>query len=510
MRSTKIALVVTLITLLGACAPQPGAAPQSSVPQQITLVQGGDANTLDPQGTVNRVALNVVDTFAEALTQVDYGAANGAQVTPMLATSWKLVNDTTWQFSLRSGVKFSNGEAFDATAVKFSFDRLMSGDLKSPQQTFLNSVARVDVVDASTINVTTKAPAPTLPLDLTWIYMVPPAYTKSVDAQTFAIKPVGTGPFVVKEWVKDDHVTLGANPTYWGGKPKLDTVTIKPIPEAATRTAALQTGSADIVTPIGIADVAGLRGQKDVTIVDQPSLRLMYVIFDQRTDPIFKNATVRQALNYAVDKDAIVKSIYSGYAKPLSGQGLNEYYYGFNPDVKPYPYDVDKAKQLLAQAGYPNGFDTTLWASRGNYQGDYETAQAVAGQLAKVGVRVTVKPLEFAVYANDLPARKLTPMALLAFAGNPDADTMFEFFRSDNPYSYFNDSGVDATLAQIRTTTDANKRLQLLHQMAATEHDQALAIWLHSLVNFYGFGNKVQGFKLLANESFRLNGVSVK
>ncbi len=508
--SRVLALPIAAVLLATACgSATPSAATAAPAKQELTVVQGADADTLDPQGTTTRGTLNIILNIAEALTKVTYSETGEPKVEPLLATSWKQLNDTTWQFKLRDGVQFSNGEPFDADAVKYSFGRLLDPAFNSPEKKYAASVNRVDVLDKSTVNIVTKTPTPLPPLDFSQVYMVPPQYTAKAGKE-FATKPIGTGPFTLVEWVKDDHITLQANPKYWGGRPKLDKVTFKPIPESATRSAAIQTGQADIVMPIAVTDVATLKGKAGFHVDDAPSGRIFYVVLDQATDPIMKNLKVRQALNYAVDKDAIVKSIFQGNGSVLQGQGLTPSYNGFDPNVKAYPYDVEKAKQLLTDAGYPNGFDMTIWTARGNTVGDYETAQAVAGQLQKVGVRATVKPLEWAVYIGDFTKKKLTPSLLAAWATYPDADAMFDAFRSGGVYSYSDVPEFNAVVQQERSTLDPTKRLQLLQKGAQIEHDQAMAIWLTQLRNFYAVNDHVQGFRLYPNEAFELFQVSIK
>lgn len=497
-----VALPLALAVLAAACAPSTGSTSSAAIAKQvITIVQGADADTMDPQATTTRGTINVLSHFSEGLTKVTYSETGEPKVEGLLATSWKQLNDTTWQFKLREGVQFSNGEPFDADAVQYSFQRLMDPAYVSPQKKYVGSVARVDVLDKFTVNVLTKTPTPLPPIDFNQVYIVPPKYTAEAGKQ-FAAKPIGTGPFKFVEWVKDDHITLEANPNYWGGRPKLDRITFKPIPESATRSAAIQTAQADIVMPIAVTDVASLKEKSGFKIVDSASSRILYVVLDQVSDPIMKNLKVRQALNYAVDKDAIVKSIFQGNGTVLQGQGLAPAYYGFNPSLKPYPYDPEKAKQLLTEAGYPNGFAMAIWTARGNTIGDYETAQAVAGQLQKIGVRATVNVLEWAVYISDFQKKKLTPSLLAAWATYPDADAMFDAFRAGGVYSYADVPEFNAIFEQERSTLDTSKRLQILQQGAQIERDQALAIWLHQLRNFYAVSNRVQGFRLYPNEGF--------
>jgi peptide/nickel transport system substrate-binding protein len=477
--------------------------------RQIVIAQGADPETLDPQGTTTRSTLNVSGAVCEPLTKVRFAESGKPLLAPVLATSWKMMSDTVWQFKIREGVTFSNGERLDAGAVKFSLERIMDPSNKWPTLTYVRDVAGVAAADPVTVNVTLKRPDPTLPWKFTQTYIVPPKYVAEVGKQAFAGKPVGTGPFTFVEWVKDDHVTLRAAPQYWGGRPKLDQVTFRPIPEGATRGAAIVAGQVDVATPISISEMVMVRHSPNVTVENAPSMRVMYVVLDQATDKIMKDQRVRQALNYAVNKDAIVEHIAQGYGTPLQGQGLAPQYLGFNSRTKPYPYDPKKARQLLSDAGYPNGFSTTMWTTRGRYALDFETAQAVAGQLADVGIKVAVQALEWPVFIRDFVQKRLTPMFLTAWATYPDADQMFEAFHTGGVYSYASLPPFDQMLERERASLDPNKRVDMLEQIAQTEHDEAPAIFLYQLRNTYAVNRRVRGFTFLPNESFELAGVAV-
>lgn len=511
-RVAWLAPLMAVILVLGACASSQVGTPSggASGKSELTVVQGADADSLDQQATGQRISLNIVQLFAETLTKVTWSEAGAPTVSPLLATSWKQLNDTTWQFKLRDGVKFSNGEPFDAAAVKFSLARLQEPKFVSTQKKYVAIFKSVDIVDPLTVNFVTTSPTPLVPISLDHFYIVPPKYSTDAGLEAFAIKPVGTGAYTMVEWVKDDHITLQAKPDYWGTKPKIEKITFKPVPEATTRSAAIQAGQADIVNQILVTDVAALKQRQGIRVDQTASARVMAVDLDQANDPIMKNLKVRQALNYAVDKDAVNKSIYLGGGTVLQGQGLTAAYVGFNPELKAYPYDPDKAKQLLTEAGYPNGFDMVITTPRGVYSGDYEMMQAVAGQLTKVGVRATVRLQEYAVFVKDQTSKKLGPALLSASATFPDADAMFDFYATGGVYSYTSLPEFDALLKQERSTLDPEKRLKVLQQAAQLQHDQALAIWLVALPTIVAVNDRVVGFRADPLEGFDLTKVSLK
>ncbi|MCA1647820.1 MAG: ABC transporter substrate-binding protein [Chloroflexi bacterium] len=343
--------------------------------------------------------------------------------------------------------------------------------------------------------VTTDAPDPIMLFNLSKIYIISPKALKDMGAADFAKKPVGTGPYKVVEWVKDDRITLEPNTSYWGGKPKFSKITFKPIPEASARAAALRTGAADIVTLLPIPEVGNVKSSPDLDVLTTPSLRLMYLILDAVNEGPVKDARVRQALNYAVDKDAIVNSVLQGYGVKLQGQILSKEYVGFNPDLQPYPYDADKARQLLAQAGFSSGFSVTLFSPQGRYQNDKEVSEGVAGQLAKVGVQANIKVEEWAAYIKYLIAKTLTPVAFIGMSTFPDADPMLSIHIAGNPYSYYANPQFEEVLKKARSTTDEGQRTALYKQATQTLHDDPPGIFLYQQVDIYGANKRVQNWK---------------
>lgn len=508
-----LVVLVTSVAILSCVAPsQPQQAaeqvqgPAQQPAQELVVTQGADAETLDPHATTTRSTLNIIGTMVEPLVMFDF---EDNSVKGILATNWTMLDDNTWEFHLREGVKFHNGEDFDAEAVKYSIERVANPDNNWPTFKYATDFESVEVVDKYTVRLKTPQPAPLAPLNLTMVYMVPPAYTEEVGSEGFAVNPVGTGPFKFVEWIEDEQVVVEANPDYWGGPPELDKITFTPIPEASTRTAALMTGQSDIVTPIFIADVPRLQEAEDVEVRVAAGLRAMYVLFDQANDEVMADKRVRQALNYAVDKDAIIDNVYEGYAEKLQCQFLTPQYFGFNPNLEAYPYDPEKAKELLAEAGYPDGFSATLWSPRGRYVLDVETAQAVAGQLEKVGVKVDVQPLEWATYIQRFTEKDLSPMLLAAWAVFPDADPMLGSHLNGQPYSYTNMPAFDDLILQARQTVDQDQRFELYQQATEMLCEDPPALYLHQLSNIYGVNKRVQGFEELPDQRMYFADVSI-
>jgi len=277
----------------------------------LVVAQSTDASTLDPQKQGKMPDMSILSNIFDTLVTRD---ANN-KLAPSLATSWRALNTTTWEFKLRQGVKFQDGEPFNATVVKFSIDRLLDPKTKSPIVE-LRPVKGVKVVNASTVDFLLKAPDPILPNQLTLFggVMVPPAYIRRKGDAYFAAHPVGTGPFTFVSWQKDSQLVLAANTAYWRGAPTVRRLIFKPIPNEADMVAALKTGDVDIAANISADAAAQLQGAQGLRVVSTPSIRIYYVVLDTTHGPL-ADVRVRQALNYAVDANAMVKALLGGYGR---------------------------------------------------------------------------------------------------------------------------------------------------------------------------------------------------
>ncbi len=258
-------------------------------------------------------------------------------------------------------MKFTNGEELDASAVKFTFDRVMNPDNKTTERASIDTIEKTDVVDAQTVNITTRIPGVLLPARVSELYgsILPPRYVQEKGKDEVGLKPVGTGPYKLVEWKKNERLLLEANEEYWRGPAKVKRIVVRPILDDSARMAALLAGEVDMVSNLPYVRIKEIQGNDKLTVKTIPSPRVFFVVIDPRKPP-FNNVKVRQALNYAVDVDAIIKSLYVGYAQRLATL-VDRAAFGYDPNVKPYPYDPAKAKQLLADAGYANGFGSWRW-----------------------------------------------------------------------------------------------------------------------------------------------------
>jgi len=379
--------------------------------QTLTIAQSSDTTTLDPQMQGAMAPMNVLINIFDTLVTLD----KNNNLTPSLATSWKAINDTTWQFKLRTDVKFTDGEPFNADVVKYSIERLINPATKSPIVEFAD-VKEVDVVDENTVNIVTKVPDPIIPNKCVLFdgVMIPPQYIQDHGAAYFALNPVGTGPYKFVSWTKNSQVVLVANQDYWRGAPSIKNLIIRDIPNVADEVAALKTGEIDIAYSNIIGDIVNqLSSDKDIKIVKNPWIRTYFVQINTTipNSPL-ANQQVRQALNYAVDVPSIIKSIFAGYGTPL-GQIIPTQNFGYDKSITPYTYNLTKAKQLLASAGYPNGFNVQL----DGITDDSQVLQALAGQLAKAGVIIKLNLIDNTTLTASITNQKVAPLFMQGNTG---------------------------------------------------------------------------------------------
>lgn len=411
------------------------------------------------------------------------------KLAPNLATEWKALDELTWQFKLRNDVKFHNGEPFNAEAVKFSIERLFDPDVASPIVE-LRYVTDVEVVDEFTVNIKTESADPLIPAKLTLFpgTMVPPQYIKEVGDDGFGQKPVGTGPFKFVEWVKDDHVTLERNADYWGEKAKVDRLIFQAIPNDATRVAALQAGDVDVIANVPADSIPALIASPGMKLSSVPGIRAYFVSLNANNpDSPLSKKEVRQAVNYAIDVDTLIATVLGGHAVKIPTL-IPQDMFGFTDTVTPYEYDPEKAKQLLAEAGYPNGFEVGLDVSA-----EKDVAQAIAGMLDKVGIKVTVNVLEYGTFLEQLRAQTLSDMYLIGnTAWTLDAaNNLQSYARSDRRYARQSDAEMDELVLVEETSVDSAERLAAFKRIQEILKEEAYYGYLYKQNQVFAMSDKV-------------------
>jgi peptide/nickel transport system substrate-binding protein len=426
---------------------------------QVTMGGSVEPGTMDPHMHANRWTLDVQNQCFDQLIHRD----PKARMVPGLATTWRQRDERTWRFELRRGVTFHGGEPFDAETVKYTYDRIMDPATKSPITSSLRLVEKVTVVDAHTLDIATKAPAPVLPAYLSLYTNIVSKPWMTAKGPEFAARNMnGTGAFRFGEWRKGEHIKLARNDAYWGGKPQIKNVTIRPIPDANSRVLALQKGEVDIIQDLPAALADDIKKHPDLRVSAVPSIRVHFLVLRTDVKPL-DDPRVRQALNYAVNKDAITKQLLRGYAHPLP-QILTPAMFGHAPDIPGYPYSPDRARALLREAGVPKGFSTEISGPVLNA----DVIEAVAGNLREIGVEATIRIEEQKVNYENLLKKKATPLHYLSW-GNWnlfDADGTIPFLYGDTQWSYYTPPARFVELNRIGSTVvDGKKRAEAYHEL---------------------------------------------
>jgi peptide/nickel transport system substrate-binding protein len=433
--TTRLGASVLALTLAGTAL---------AAAADLTIAQSTDAVSLDPafraDTATGNVQKHIFDTVLHRGPDMKIGPALAEAVTQDGATGWTI--------RLREGLKFSNGEPLDAEAVKFSIERMQNPDLKSPVRGWWTGLKTIEIVDQRTLKVTTTAPDPLFRARMTLLAPVPPKYVKETGDAAFARKPVGSGPYRLVDWKRDDAVVLEANPNYSGPKPTIDRVTFRVVPEELSRVAALQTGEADVVAGISPTQGGALENGQGVRVERAASTRVMAVQFDSDEAP-GDNQKFREAVAYAIDKDAIIKGLLRGYgvpAKAILSPGIPEW-----PSDRDFTrkHDLEKAKALVKELGL-EGKEIVMRTSSGRYPNDRETALAIGAQLQKAGFNIKVRPEEWGTFFEDLKNHKMSAL-YLSGQGNIWLDPYPQieaFHTSKGLLSAWSDPQIDQMLAK--------------------------------------------------------------
>ncbi|HYL81843.1 MAG TPA: ABC transporter substrate-binding protein [Candidatus Acidoferrum sp.] len=493
-------LGVTFLTL-AFLAPNP-------VLAQTALVDGfaSEPRSADPffyaEAPTNALNRNLYD----GLTRFDADY----KLQPALAEKWEAVDDQTWIFHLVKGVKFHDGTPLTAEDVKFSVTRCATW-AKSNFKDSVAQIDRVEVVDPYTVKIVTKGPFGILPSMMSRVMIMSKAYVEKTGDDAQATKPNGTGAYKLTEWVRGDHLTLVANEGYFLGAPKIKQVIIRPLTNAATRTAALLSGEVHVMDDVSVRDVDRVKANPKLDLLIRESDRVIYLEMDQVREksprlesPTGKNpfldVRVRRAFLLGINEEAIVKHVMNGFAA-IAGQMVPPMVYGFDESIKRPAYDPEKAKALLKEAGYANGFTVTLDAPNDRYVNDAQIAQAVAADLARIGVRVTVNAIPKNTFF-PMTDRRETSFDLMGWACNPPDAIRFMTANahSDDPKlklgaanaGNYTNPKVDKLIETVSRTVKADERLRLLRDTQRLLMEDVAFIPLHTQVNIHAKVKRLQ------------------
>jgi peptide/nickel transport system substrate-binding protein len=452
---------------LGAAATLPGALPrpagaQPTQKRELVVAQGGDISKFDPHFSTSsndiRVSFNIFDNLTSRHPD--------GKLHPGLATEWKLQSPTQWTFKIRQGVKFHNGDPFTSADAKWSLERTYDPNAKTMVATVFTTIDRIETPDAQTLVIHTKKPDPLLPARLAFYggQMVPSKYIQAVGSDTFNAKPVGTGPVRFVSWIKDDKLTLEANPDYWGGRIGMDRMIVRSIPETAPRIAALLKGEVDVITQLPPDQAERVTGGASTRVVGALYAGL-YVLAVNSKRPPLDNPLVKQALSLAIDREAIVKELWRGRGVVPNGpiaRGDNHY----DTKLAPLAYNPSAARELLKKAGYKNEeiyIETTV----AYVSNDKQMSEAIQGMWRDVGINAKVEVIEFSVRAQKNREKSFKgvfwsdPTSTL---GDPDG-MMWRLLGPGGPQDYWRDARWDELGAAARFSVDEKFRGEAYREM---------------------------------------------
>lgn len=449
-----------------------------------TLVfgRGGDSTSLDPAVTTEGEAFKVTKNIFETL--INFGEQD-TEIEAGLATEWETSEDgLKHTLKLREGVKFHDGTDFNAEAVVYNFERWKAGNAEQfyyYNSQFGDKIDSVVAVDTYTVEFNLNKPiAPFFKnLAMSPFGIASPAAIEK-HGDKFIENPVGTGPFVFKEWKRNDRITIEKFADYWQeGLPKLDQVIFRSIPENSARLNALASGEVDLIDGVNFSDVATIEGNPDLQVFERPTLNVAYLGLTNTRGPL-QDKLVRQALNHAVDKKALIEAFYAGAADPAINP-MPPVVAGYNDAVEDYPYDPVKAKELLKEAGYENGFEMELWAMpvpRPYMPDGQKVAEALQANFEAIGVKAKIVSYEWGTYlekANNGEADSF----LLGWTGdNGDADNFLYVLLDEdaigsNNYTYYKNPEVHELLLRAQASSDQAEREELYKQAQVIIKDDA-------------------------------------
>jgi len=468
----------------------PAAAQSRMKAEEVVVAFAAEPRTLLPVTIVDWTTNNMVEHMYDRLVDRD---PKTYKPIPMLATSWKVVDNTTWEFSLRSGVKFHNGEPFDAQSVKATVDYLKDPANKTHYASRWSLVKEVQIVDPYTVRFITEKPWPGLidRISASDMLVMPPKALRAEGPQGLLAKPVGTGPFKFSQWVRDEKLVVVRNDDYWKGKPELKTVTFRFIPEFSARLAALLAGEIDIMkdVPPHAVDLVDRSGK--ATVRATVSSRINYLALVTLRPGPMQDIRVRQAISHAINVDELIQQVLRGRASKMCGP-LSPINVDYSPKIQCLKHDVKRAQALLKEANIdPARLVLTLDTPSGRYPLDKDISQAIASQLGRIGITANVVVNEWGTHLDKIKNRTTGDMFFLGWGPALDAqNTIEQLFQGSMTYSsYGGNKLLDDKIATAITIVDPKKRLEAWADIQQLVANEAPWVFLWQQHDLYGVAN---------------------
>ncbi|OGL21077.1 MAG: hypothetical protein A3G44_05185 [Candidatus Rokubacteria bacterium RIFCSPLOWO2_12_FULL_73_47] len=490
MRGLRSALAVSLV--LGLLAAAPAGAQDRVRSKEVVLGLGAEPRTM--------LAVTIVDWTTNTQLEHVYDRLldrdpKTLRPRPMLATGWKIVNDTTWEFTLRRGVKFHNGEPFDAQSVKATMDYLKNPASKSHYAAYWRLVKEVQIVDPYTVRFVTEKPWPSLidRASLTDFLVLPAKALRELGPEKLNQHPIGTGPFRFVEWKRDERLVLERNPDYWQGPADVARVTFRFIPEFSARMAALLSGEIDVMKDVPPHVLEAVERSGRAKIRAAVSSRINYLALVNLKPGPMQDLRVRRALNHAVNVDELIAQVLKGRATKICGP-LSPANVDYAP-VECYPYDPQRAAALLREAGHdPAKLQLTLDTPSGRYPLDKDVSLAIAAQLQRLGIKVNVVVNEWGTHLDKIKNRNTGDMFFLGWGPAVFGQGVVEpLFQANQTYSsYGNNKVINEKIARAITIVDPKGRAAAYAELQGLAHEEAAWVPLWQQHDLYGVASHVE------------------
>lgn len=499
-----LSILLVLMLTLSACGGTKGTSGGGK--DELVVAQGADPKSLDPHASNDQPSSRVNKQLYNTLVE----ATEDMELEPGLAEKWDQIDENTWEFTLREGVKFHNGDELKASDVKFTFDRMKeSGEVAH----IIGAIESVEVGDDYTIIIKTIEPfAPILSHLAHTAASILNEKVVTEAGDDYQNNPVGTGPYKFVSHDSGDKVTLEKFDDYYKGAAKIKTIVFRNIPEGTNRAVGLETGEVDIAYDIDPIDMERVRGEEKLELIEEPSLSTTYIGFNTKKAP-YDNILVRQALNYAINVDEIIDVVLEGAGAKAFGP-INDKVFGYKGDLEGYDYDPEKAKELLAEAGFADGLKTSIWTNDNPIR--TRTAEIVQAQLKEVGVDASIEILEWGAYLDKTSAGEHDMFILGWVTVTGDADYgLYALYHSSQHggagnRSFYTNSEVDKLLDKGRTSIDEKVRLDAYSEAQGIIVEESPQIFLFFPTQNVGMQKNIDGFRLHPAGHHQLYNVSFK
>ncbi len=488
-------MIAVLIIGLGACAPEEADDPDPDIepeePTEVRVAYGADATNLDPRLATDVSSGLVNDLFYDGLVMWD----EELNVQPLVAEDYELTEEV-FTFYLREGVKFHDGKELTAEDVKYTFDTIRDPDFEARNLPLYEPVAEIEIVDDYTVKFHLSEPNAPLIYYL-HVGIIPKHIAEEEGDEYLQTNPVGAGPFEFVEWSPNDYIELKANDDYWDGRPHIDKIMFKPIPEDVTRRVELETGGVHIAFPVPPEDVERMQEDPDVDLQEQPGSGFEYISFDH-TQPPFDDVRVRQAIAYAIDREEIIDHVYWGL-RDVAYSPIIPQSWGHNPDVHKFEFNPEKARELLEEAGYEDGFEIDLKISESDPR--REISEILQYELDDFGIDITITEQEWGAFYDDILNMDFD-MYILGWGAQTDPDRgLYRQFHSDNfppegaNRQRYSNERVDELLDLARTTMDVEQRKQYYYEIQEILAEDQSYVYLNYTVDFCAVNPELEDFE---------------